>query len=164
MWSSMITVDTLVVVHHTAQGAGITYIQSWGSFCNNGINQRWLIQPGNSVWRLRLSKIHQRRPGSPARLGRVDLESAFGWRHSLLKQLVLNCWDFLLRSLVIFLVRYIAVLDFVFSVQRCREVDRSISGAWFWGGRPSDGGSRTCGIPRFIHPSGTFDGRPGSSV
>ena len=30
----MITVDTLVVVHHTAQGAGITYIQSWGSFCN----------------------------------------------------------------------------------------------------------------------------------
>ena len=34
MWSSMITVDTLVVVHHTAQGAGITYIQSWGSFCN----------------------------------------------------------------------------------------------------------------------------------
>ena len=34
MWSCMITVDTLVVVHHTAQGAGITYIQSWGSFCN----------------------------------------------------------------------------------------------------------------------------------
>ena len=32
MRSSMITVDTLVVVHHTAQGAGITYIQSWGSF------------------------------------------------------------------------------------------------------------------------------------
>ena len=30
MWSSMIMVDTLVVVHHTAQGAGITYMYRVG--------------------------------------------------------------------------------------------------------------------------------------
>ena len=70
-----------------------------------------------------------------------------------------------LRSLVIFLVRDRPVLDFVFSVQSCRKVDWwSIPGARFWGGRPSNGRSRTHGISGFIHPSGTSDGHPGSSV
>ena len=51
------------------------------------------------------------------------------------------------------------------SVQSCRKVDWwSIPGARFWGGRPSNGRSRTHGISGFIHPSGTSDRRPGSSV
>ena len=88
-----------------------------------------------------------------------------GWWDSLTKQLILNCRDFLLRSIFIFLIRNSPVLDFVFSVQSCRKVDwRSISGTRFWGRRPSDGRSRTCRISRFIHPSGSSDECPGSSV
>ena len=64
---------------------------------SHGIDQRWLIQPGNSVWWLSLSKIHQRRPGSTARLGRVDLKRALGRSDGLAKQLVLSrrtfFWD-----------------------------------------------------------------------
>ena len=81
-------------------------LEALGYTCcrRHDIDQRRLIQPGNSVWRLRLSKIHQQRPGSPARLGRVDLESAFGWSHSLSKQLVLSSWDLPLGTFVIFLI------------------------------------------------------------
>ena len=101
----------------------------------------------------------------PTRLGRVNLERALRWLHSLAKQLILCCWDFLLRSLVIFIFRDRPVLDFLLCVQSCRKVDWwRIPGARFCGGQSSNGRPRTSGISGLVPPSGTSDWSPGSSV
>ena len=103
-------------------------------------------------------------PGSPARLGWINLERALRWRYGLAKQVILRRRYFPLRSLVIFLVRDRLVLHFLLCIQSCAKIDWwSTPGTRFGRWRSSNERPGTSGISGLLHPSGTPDRIPGMS-
>ena len=128
---------------------------------SHGVHQRRLIQPGNSVWGLSLSQIHQRCPGSPALTLNVPLDDVTAWRNSWYCGAETFFWDpssssssELALSLTLSSVFRAAEKSTgeASLVQDSEEEDLDNARSW------------TSGISGLVHPSGTPDWSPGSSV
>ena len=88
---------------------------------NHRVLKRRLVQPRDSVSHLRAAQVQQRRPGRSFCLSWVDFKLSLLCSHSLFEDLVLCCWDLLMFTLVVLVIRNGSL---VIRIHSRGEVDR----------------------------------------